>query len=115
MSEKAASRTSVHDVVRRPVRYQLSRKKGSRLPSNIVCVTRPGSWGNPYETAYDFRRVLELILDGRFTQASLEEPVLAHMKRIADNLEKLRGKDLACWCSLGHQCHADVLLEMANR
>lgn len=115
MSENAASRTLVHDVVRRPRRHQRSRKKGSRLPSDVVCVTRPGSWGNPYETAYDFRRVLELILDGRFIESSLEKPVLAHMKRIADNLEKLRGKDLACWCSLDHECHADVLLEFANR
>ena len=27
----------------------------------------------------------------------------------------LRGKDLACWCPLGRPCHADVLLELANR
>lgn len=27
----------------------------------------------------------------------------------------LRGKDLACWCALGDPCHADVLLELANR
>jgi hypothetical protein len=27
----------------------------------------------------------------------------------------LRGKNLACWCKLGTACHADVLLELANR
>jgi hypothetical protein len=110
-SEKAP----LHSVVPRPRRHQRSRKKGSRLPEGVVCVTRPGRWGNPYQTAYDFRMVLELILDGRYTASSLEKPVLAHMKRIADNLEELRGKDLACWCGLEHQCHADVLLELANR
>ena len=26
----------------------------------------------------------------------------------------LGGKNLACWCPLGHPCHADVLLEVAN-
>ena len=26
----------------------------------------------------------------------------------------LAGKDLACWCTLGQPCHADVLLELAN-
>jgi hypothetical protein len=31
--------------------------------------------------------------------------------RVAD----LRGKDLACWCPLDQPCHADVLLEEANR
>lgn len=28
---------------------------------------------------------------------------------------ELRGKDLACWCRPGEPCHADVLLELANR
>ncbi len=27
----------------------------------------------------------------------------------------LRGKNLACWCKLDAPCHADVLLELANR
>ena len=26
----------------------------------------------------------------------------------------LRGKNLACWCSLDQACHVDVLLEVAN-
>ena len=29
--------------------------------------------------------------------------------------EELRGKNLACWCPLDQPCHADVLLELANR
>jgi len=29
-------------------------------------------------------------------------------------LPSLRGKNLACWCSLDGPCHADVLLELAN-
>ena len=31
------------------------------------------------------------------------------------DLSELRGKDLACWCPLDQPCHADVLLELANR
>lgn len=27
----------------------------------------------------------------------------------------LAGKNLACWCKAGSPCHADVLLELANR
>ncbi len=27
----------------------------------------------------------------------------------------LHGHDLACWCPLDQLCHADVLLELANR
>lgn len=29
-------------------------------------------------------------------------------------VEELRGKSLACFCPVGHPCHADVLLELAN-
>jgi hypothetical protein len=32
-----------------------------------------------------------------------------------DFVEPLRGRDLACWCHLDQPCHADVLLEVANR
>jgi len=28
---------------------------------------------------------------------------------------ELRGKNLACWCPLDGPCHADALLEVANR
>lgn len=28
---------------------------------------------------------------------------------------ELAGKNLACWCPLDQPCHADVLLELANR
>lgn len=31
-----------------------------------------------------------------------------------DVVEKLQGKNLACWCPLDHPCHADVLLRLAN-
>ncbi|EPX82062.1 hypothetical protein Salmuc_02429 [Salipiger mucosus DSM 16094] len=27
----------------------------------------------------------------------------------------LRGRDLACWCPLDRPCHADILLELANK
>jgi hypothetical protein len=30
-------------------------------------------------------------------------------------LPELRGKNLACWCPLDKPCHADVLLELANK
>lgn len=36
------------------------------------------------------------------------------LKFTKDDLWKLRGKDLACYCPLGKPCHADVLLRLAN-
>ena len=32
-----------------------------------------------------------------------------------DRLAALAGRDLACWCPLDQPCHADVLLDLANR
>lgn len=37
-----------------------------------------------------------------------------NLPKIPD-LAPLRGRDLACWCPLDQPCHADVLLELANR
>ena len=34
---------------------------------------------------------------------------------LEDVRRELGGKDLACWCPLDQPCHADVLLELANR
>ncbi len=33
---------------------------------------------------------------------------------VADIQDKLKGKNLACWCALDCPCHADALLEIAN-
>ncbi|WP_372897354.1 DUF4326 domain-containing protein [Stieleria sp.] len=37
------------------------------------------------------------------------------MRWIADHIDELRGRDVACWCSLGKACHGDALIEFANR
>ncbi len=31
-----------------PMRIQMSRRKGSRLPANTKVVARPTRWGNPF-------------------------------------------------------------------
>lgn len=36
-------------------------------------------------------------------------------ERIIASLPVLRGFNFACWCPLDQPCHADVLLEIANR
>lgn len=35
--------------------------------------------------------------------------------RVEEIRSTLAGKDLACWCPLDQPCHADVLLELANK
>ena len=34
---------------------------------------------------------------------------------IKEDIKQLRGKNLACFCPLDKSCHADLLLEIANR
>jgi hypothetical protein len=114
-------------LVTHPQRIQLRRTKGSRKPAGAIVVSRPSKWGNPFTVADargagyegtpaqlrarcvdEFRAWLrdpERVWSGGTPRA---EWILAH-------LDELRGHDLGCWCPLDQPCHADVLLEMANR
>jgi hypothetical protein len=51
------------------------------------------------------------------TAAECVEKFRAEMERRKDVLhfDELRGKNLACWCPLDQPCHAEVLLELANK
>jgi len=113
-----------------PVRLRLSRRKGFDLQAlsretngrDAVHVGRPGPWGNPFvvgrhgDAAYcvDLHKAMlaGLLRVGRDPDiAALER----HRRFVADNATELRGKNLACWCKPGAPCHADTLLELANR
>lgn len=89
-----------------PIRYQRSRRKGARLPEEVVVVTRPTKWGNPH--SLDLGRAEAV---RRYRDALLADglPVT-----VDDARRELRGRDLACYCPLNEPCHADVLLEIAN-
>lgn len=105
-----------------PERVQLSRKKGWRMPANTVSVARPSPLGNPFVVGKDGTReecvyLYRHLLSGRACLSkgpSVAEQLL-HRNAAYDERERLRGKNLACWCRLdGGACHADVLLELAN-
>jgi len=94
-------------------RMQLSRRRGFRLPLNTMSVARPSRWGNPWPVGKPG-------LDGRVAASAAEavEWFRVWLLRAAlwDNVRAdLRGKNLACWCPPGSPCHADVLIEIANR
>lgn len=96
----------------KPHRVQLSRKKGWRMPANTVSVARPGRWGNPFKHPE--------MLDGtehgetRARHHAVED-FRDYMADEEIDASELRGKNLACWCPLDQPCHADVLLELANK
>jgi hypothetical protein len=101
-----------------------------------MMVARPSRWGNPYRVAPAITaagcsvpeitpELAVALFRERWDQARAAWP----SARLA--IEELRGKNLACWCRLcaAHAagrplggacpdcqpCHADVLLELANR
>jgi hypothetical protein len=102
----------------KPVRVQLSRKAGWRMPFHTINVARPGKWGNPFRVGQpgpggsDIKDRAEAVL---LFRQMLDLPGLLATIGYPDDLTLLRGKNLACWCSLDGPCHADVLLERANR
>ncbi len=98
-----------------PRRIQLQRTKGWRLQEvapGAVKVDRSTKWGNPHRA-----EVVGADLAVRLFRRDLEHGGFGPLHRrigIAD-LILLRGRDLACWCKPGAPCHADVLLELANK
>lgn len=111
-----------------PIRIQLSRAKGWRMPPNTVKVDRSTRWGNPFTPAMLY------IAGPTWAKAGGLKPgdpigqtgaVEAFRELMLTNLhsestktkallQQLRGKNLACWCRPDQPCHADVLLELAN-
>lgn len=70
-----------------------------------VYVGRPTVFGNPYKIGTHGTRE-EVI-------AKYREWLLGH-PGVLSLLSDLRGKDLVCYCA-PDLCHADVLLELANK
>ena len=109
-----------------PIRIQRRRVKGWVMPENTVYVGRPTIFGNPFS----MNGHMEVMGLGReaarrdsvawfrewMAGRLLTDPAsIQQRERLLARLPELRGKNLACWCSLGKPCHADVLLELANR
>lgn len=100
-----------------PVRIQLKRRKGWRMPENTVKVDRSTRWGNPFKVGMvgvpDNKTAVAL-----FKRALQRDDLPDDHQRFVFSPERLRadlgGKNLACWCKPDEPCHADVLLELAN-
>lgn len=86
------------------------------MPENTVSVTRPGKWGNPFKVGDTIRDPITGEIK-RYLQTL--EDVLAwyrnYLRYRQIDLSELKGKNLACFCPLDKPCHADVLLELANK
>ncbi|HEY1828390.1 MAG TPA: DUF4326 domain-containing protein [Acidimicrobiales bacterium] len=114
-----------------PRRIRLQRTKGWRLPDGALVVARPTRWGNPFTPDAvralgvsgpdrEALRVASVRLyrewmdgsDAHWDSAAESRAQRERVRREAP--EVLSGHDLGCWCPLEGDCHADVLLELAN-
>ncbi|HKT03493.1 MAG TPA: DUF4326 domain-containing protein [Rugosimonospora sp.] len=116
-----------------PQRIQRQRTCGWRMPPGAVYVGRPTPWGNPATVASAIEH--QVAATDREARAAVvrtyrhwllgTEPgeqdrywVGAHVydrRWVRAHLSELAGWDLVCWCPPGQPCHADVLIELANR
>ncbi|MBC2741564.1 MAG: DUF4326 domain-containing protein [Desulfosarcina sp.] len=98
-----------------PKRIQRKRIKGWRMPPNTVYVGRGSKWGNPHRVdEYRFESIDQCRNAARRDwRHDLECGSLPYSTE--DIQRDLRGKNLACWCPLNSYCHADDLLELANK
>lgn len=85
-------------------------KRTDTIPADAIYVGRPTKWGNPYKVGDKFT----LLESDRETCISRYRLYLLFNIRLMQDLHELRDKDLVCWCA-PLPCHADVLLELANR
>jgi hypothetical protein len=102
-----------------PQRIQRKRSKGARLPPNTIVVTRGTKWGNPFVINPKVRpgsgpAHAPNVPDAP-TAVIFYREYLENCPDLIAALPELRGKHLACFCDLDRPCHADVLLELANK
>lgn len=109
-----------------PIRIQLRRAKGWRMPPNTIKVDRTTPLGNPFRVGRDGTRehcvYLHRNLMGGLLCLTCKAPVeeqQAHLRAVRAARPAMRGKNLACWCSLPASgepdlCHGATLLEVFN-
>ncbi len=116
-----------------PERIQRRRTKGWKMPENTISVSRPGEFGNPFKiggyykvgnggVGFSWLHCLYACnADSSYTLIETNQQAVDMYREYITNyplkeeqINKLKGKNLACFCSLDKPCHADVLLEIAN-
>ncbi len=116
----------------RPVRLQLSRRRGFNLQRHslsqnglhAINCARPTKWSNPFSIQHCMKifegtdeasaRVKAVHLHKDWLAGLLDEATLFPRPTIEEIREALKGHNLACWCRLDQRCHTDVLMKIAN-
>ena len=106
----------------KPIRVQLSRKKGWKMPENTIKADRSTHLGNPFivgkhGTVKECIDLFKMLLMG-YMCFSVDHECIDRQRRFVQyfqiHKDNLKGKNLACWCRLSNPCHCDILLELLN-
>jgi hypothetical protein len=90
----------------RPIRFQLSRRKGWRMPPNSAKADRTTPYGNHAARALGLTKG-QAAKDAH--QNYLDHPASAPIRTAAKKY--LMGKNIGCWCGLADPCHVDNWLD----
>ena len=89
------------------------------MPDNTIYVGRPTKYGNPFTVGCNASEFSTNLPDHVET---VEQAIDCFRYWLdlkiwinKDFVKPLKGKNLACFCREGEKCHADILLEVANR
>jgi hypothetical protein len=79
-------------------------KHRTGIPTGAVYIGRGSKWGNPFVIGRDGDRAAVIAKYERYLHSRHD---------LLRALDKLRGKDLVCFCA-PLDCHGDLLLRLAN-
>lgn len=98
------------------IKPRVLNKHKDNIPSYAVFVGRPSKWGNPFNFAsyYENLNAQEKMFHRKLIIQQYRDYVMARPELVESIKRELKGKDLVCFCA-PFPCHADVLLEIANR
>ena len=97
-----------------PKPIQRKRIPGYKHPNNTVSVARPSIFGNPFKVTETRDALAATRLFAFWLLSDKFDFQPDRKKRIWENIHKLKGKNLSCFCPLDQPCHRDVLLVLAN-
>lgn len=87
-------------------------KRFDKIPLTAIYVGRPTRWGNPY--SHLAHSTAEWRVESRAAAIEAYAAWILTRPDLLVCLPELRGRDLVCWCSPA-PCHANILLELANK
>lgn len=103
---------------KRPVRL-LRAALGTSAKGDAVFVGQSSKWANPFKRPDVDALRGEPDVEAAYQRGGWREAAKLlyreHLKDDELDPRELGGKDLICTCKLTDPCHADVLLELANR